>query len=251
MYFSLIQPAPAHEREAAHQRAQGAYEEHQWLWEQFFPAPRGASRDFLFRRLDGEASPRFYAVSAREARADVPGWQVKTQRYAPRIEAGARLRFDLRANPVVSRLGVALENSDGTPRLRTSGKRAGTPKHKVLRHDVVMDAKRCLLAQRGLVRWQEWRGADKPPMYEVVRTACSAWMQEQANEHGFHVDEPSLSIDGYTQHRGKDDKLRFSSVDFSGELTVMDSAKFITTLTKGVGHAKAFGCGLLLVRRAA
>jgi CRISPR system Cascade subunit CasE len=251
MYFSLIQPSPSHEREAAHQRAQGPYEEHQWLWKQFFPAPPGTPRDFLFRRLDGGASPRFYVVSAREARADVPGWQVKPQPYAPKIAAGERLRFDLRANPVVSRLGAALENSDGSPRLRSSGKHAGKPKHKVLRHDVVMDAKRRLLVERGLGRWQDWRGADKPPMYEVVRNACTAWMRKQAEEHGFEVYEPSLSVDGYTQHRGKDERLRFSSVDFSGELTVLNAEKFAKVLTAGIGHAKAFGCGLLLVRRAA
>lgn len=54
--------------------------------------------------------------------------------------------------------------------------------------------------------------------------------------------------EGYTQHRGKADELRFSSVDFNGELTVADATAFTATLTRGVGHAKAFGCGLLLVK---
>ena len=44
-------------------------------------------------------------------------------------------------------------------------------------------------------------------------------------------------------------KLRFSSVDFSGELSVLDADLFSGALTRGVGHANAFGCGLLLVRR--
>ncbi|MBE0548180.1 MAG: type I-E CRISPR-associated protein Cas6/Cse3/CasE [Rubrivivax sp.] len=81
------------------------------------------------------------------------------------------------------------------------------------------------------------------------RQACSRWLIDGGRERGFEVDEHSLSVDAYTQHRGKGDKLRFSSVDFSGDMTVFDAAKLGAALTQGVGHAKAFGCGLLLVRR--
>lgn len=42
--------------------------------------------------------------------------------------------------------------------------------------------------------------------------------------------------------------FRFSTVDFSGERTVTDPGLFGTALPTGIGHAKAFGCGLLLVR---
>ena len=69
------------------------------------------------------------------------------------------------------------------------------------------------------------------------------------HERGFAVDEASLSVEAYTQHRGKAAKLRFSSVDFAGELRVLDPDKFAVALTCGIGHAKAFGCGLLLARR--
>lgn len=51
------------------------------------------------------------------------------------------------------------------------------------------------------------------------------------------------------QNRGKNDRLRFSSVDFAGELIVRDAAEVGNALTQGIGQAKAFGCGLLLVRR--
>jgi CRISPR system Cascade subunit CasE len=36
-------------------------------------------------------------------------------------------------------------------------------------------------------------------------------------------------------------------VDFSGELTVVDPVTFGFALQNGIGRAKAFGCGLLLV----
>lgn len=246
MHFSLIQPRPLHEREAAYERTRGgAYEDHQWLWERFLAAPGGTARDFVFRRLDGGVAARFYTVSARPPRADVPGWQVKAKPFAPTVAVGERLAFELRANPVVSRLGEPLRHADGTPRLRASG----AVKHKVVRHDVVMDAKKRLLAERGLARWQDWTEADRPPLYELARDACSRWLADSGRRCGFAVDEPGLSVDAYTQHRGKDDKLRFSSVDFSGELTVLEADRFASALTRGIGHAKAFGCGLLLVRR--
>ena len=47
----------------------------------------------------------------------------------------------------------------------------------------------------------------------------------------------------------KNGRLRFSTVDFSAELTVIDPGKFDKALLDGIGHAKAFGCGLLLLRR--
>jgi CRISPR system Cascade subunit CasE len=47
----------------------------------------------------------------------------------------------------------------------------------------------------------------------------------------------------------RDHLIRFSAVDFSGELLVTDPKLFQQALFDGLGHAKAFGCGLLLVRR--
>ena len=40
------------------------------------------------------------------------------------------------------------------------------------------------------------------------------------------------------------------TLDFGGILTVVDPERFIEALYQGVGSAKAFGCGLMLVRRA-
>ncbi|PXF30796.1 hypothetical protein WH50_13040 [Pokkaliibacter plantistimulans] len=43
-------------------------------------------------------------------------------------------------------------------------------------------------------------------------------------------------------------KARFLSVDMSGELIVTDPQRFTVLLKQGVGAAKGFGCGLMLVR---
>lgn len=228
MHFSLITPAPGHEREAAHDWARGAYEAHQWLW-RFLPEPAGTARSFLFRRRDVDGLPRFYVVSAREPVAPSAHWQVSSKPYAPRLAAGDRLAFDLRANPVV-----------------TTRNAAG----RAARHDVVMHEKALLLKERGLSRWADWTTPDRPGLHELVRRSGSAWLMQRCDAIGARLDIESLRVEGYEQHRGKTGSLRFSTVDFSGHLEVQDAGALQRALMQGVGHAKAFGCGLLLVRPA-
>jgi len=227
IYFNLIQPAAGFERDAARERAVGPYEDHQWLW-RFFPAPVGTRRDFLYRRLNVEAAPRFYCLSKRVPEDLSRVWRIETREYNPKLRTGDRLRFDLRANPVITQGGEG----------------------KKRRHDVVMQAKRKLLGQRGLVKWEQWVDGDKPTQYELIRTSCVPWLITRARQLGFSVIEDDLAIDAYSQHRGKHERIRFSTVDFSGVLTVTEPRAFVeNALFTGVGHAKAFGCGLLLVRR--
>ena len=191
------------------------------------PAPPGTARRFVFRRRDVDGLPRFYVVSEREPVAPSAHWQVQSRAYAPRLAAGDRLAFELRANPVVS-----IKDDKG----------------KSARHDVVMQQKTRLLKERRLPRWAEWKTADRPSLPELVRQTCSQWLQSRCERLGITVDGDGLNVEGYEQHRGKRGELRFSTVDFSGSLSVVDPAALRTALFNGVGHAKAFGCGLLLIR---
>jgi CRISPR system Cascade subunit CasE len=225
-YFSLIEPAQGQEKSAAHERATGPYGDHQWLW-RFLPAESGTPRDFLFRRLDSEATTRFYVVSSRRPENVSAAWRVESREYAPKLMLGERLRFDLRANPVVTHA------HDG----------------KKKRHDVVMQSKKALLNARGLANWEQWQSEDKPQLCELVRESCTRWLRDRGERIGFSLNEENLAVDGYAQHHGKHDQIRFSTVDFSGELTVIDPNRVAKALIEGIGHAKAFGCGLLLVRR--
>jgi len=227
MHFSLITPRPGQERAAAHDWTQGAYEQHQWLW-RFLPAPPGSQRQFLFRRRDVDGLPRFYVVSSAAPVAPTPHWQVASKAYAPELEAGDWLQFELRANPVV------------TPR-DAAGRAA--------RHDVVMQEKTRLLRERGLARWADWTAPDRPALADLVQRCGSAWLLARAERLGVAFDEASLRADGYEQHHDRGGMLRLSSIDFSGRLCVRDSQTLRRALFEGVGHAKAFGCGLLLVRR--
>lgn len=259
MYFSLISPMPGHERDAAHARALGPYEEHQWLW-RFFPDQPEANRDFLFchreaapassalapahraerpaqgvqrhRNAPIEGTSRYYLVSGRRPTSPDAAWVVQTREYAPELESGACLRFELHANPVVT------SQRDG----------------KARRDDVVMAEKKRLLQERGLQRWSDWQDDDKPQLYDLVDRTCRRWLIRRAQTNGFLVDEDALRVDGYRAHAERrqlprNQQLRFSTVDFSGVLTVTDPEPFRAALIAGIGPAKAFGCGLLLVRR--
>jgi CRISPR system Cascade subunit CasE len=226
MHFSLITPVPGNERDAAHEWTRGAYAEHQWLW-RFFPAPAGTPRSFLFRRRDTEGFPRFYVVSAGKPEPPSAHWLVHSKPYAPELQPGQWLQFELRANPVVTKAG---------------------PLGRPSRHDVVMQEKTRLLNDQGLKAWADWQSADRPSLADLVQRCGSAWLQARSARMGVHLDVDALRADGYQQHRGKGDRLRISTIDFSGRLRVDDPQALRSALFSGVGHGKAFGCGLLLVK---
>lgn len=197
-------------------QAWGGYRLHQSLWKLFEGEIN--RRNFLYRAIEGREGSAFYVVSAQAPRIVDRLWRVQTKDYAPRLQQGDRFRFSLRANPVVT---------------RTIG-------DKGKRHDVIMDAKKGT-ADRDL----DPRGFWYRPGLE--------WLNRRAGKGGFQVEK--VNIDGYRQHRmfkpgrGRQQDIRFSTLDFDGILTVTDPDALGQILFGGVGPAKAFGCGLLLVRR--
>jgi len=227
MYFSLFTPAEGRVHEAMQQRLQGPYADHQWLW-RWFPAAAGTARDFLFRRHDAAGLPRFYAVSARPPVELGGAWHVQTREYAPAVQPGDAFSFELRANPTVR------HGRDG----------------KSKRHDVVMEAKKRLLSEQGLQRWAEWTATSRPVQQSLVQEACTDWLMRRGQALGFELQRESVQVEAYQQRRERaDESLGFSSVDISGILRVTDAPAFGQALRTGIGSAKAFGCGLLLIRR--
>jgi len=43
--------------------------------------------------------------------------------------------------------------------------------------------------------------------------------------------------------------MRIGVLDYEGILEITDPAAFTTAIARGFGRAKAFGCGLMLIRR--
>ncbi len=167
-------------------------------------------RDYLFREGDGV----LYVLSER-APAPNPLWDHRS-RSLPTIAAGDRLRFTLRANPVVRR------DRDG----------------KTVKSDIVMNALHGLSREERRARRQQ-----------VTLSATREWLQRIGDRDGFTLNE--MIVESYQQvrvpRRGAS-PIRFSTVDVSGVLTVTDPAAFLSRLQRGFGASRAWGCGLMLVR---
>lgn len=195
------------------------YRLHKAVWS-LFADHADRRRDFLYR-LDWEAGrPTLWTLSDRPPRPMPELWDAQTRELNPILRAGERLRFSLRANPVVSREGK--------------------------RHDVVMEAKQRLRA--AAVPKADW-----PSEAQLAQENGAAWLARHAEGHGFAVEPGQILVDGYEIHtfkKAEGKEIRFATCDFHGLLTVTGVEAFLTTLQQGLGPAKGFGCGLLLIRRA-
>ncbi len=219
-----IDPVSVNAVQLAKEVCVNAYREHQHLWRLFDVDP-DAKRDFLFRREQPAGGfPRFYLLSAREPQHHDNVWQIETKNYQPVISNGQQLAFSLRVNPVITR-----RDAQG----------------RQCRHDVVMDVKHRTGFNKLPVN-------ERPLLNELIQQAGLEWLQKRAEGHGFSLSPDNVLVEGYQQHRaskkGGKKPIRYSTLDFTGRLTVTDTGLFQQTLTKGIGSAKAFGCGLLLVR---
>jgi CRISPR system Cascade subunit CasE len=225
MYMNRISLKPDADKSPAFWRSlEDIYQTHRVLWSLFADAD-DRKRDFLYRCEEKREGVVFFVVSDREPRDTRGLWQIESKTYQPQLNTGQRLAFVLRANPIRSK------------------KDADQRQH---RHDVIMEAK-TRLKQAG-----PSEGAT-PPENEIVQEEGCRWLATRGSQYGFSVNEGEVRVDGYRQHRlfkpKGDHQVRFSTVEITGVLTVADTERFREALNKGVGPAKGFGCGLMLVRR--
>ena len=95
---------------------------------------------------------------------------------------------------------------------------------------------------------------DDPPVQTTKYcgfTSCAeAWMTRQGAAKGF---EPRMTIvEGYSTielGRRRRQGATFGILDLTGEIAVTDPDAFLPALAAGFGRARAWGCGLMLIRR--
>lgn len=225
MYMSRIRLQPdASENKNFWQSLGNTYQTHRLLWSLFADGPE-RSRDFLYRQEKSESLPTFYCVAERIPEDEGEVWQIESKRYEPILYVDQRLSFSLCANPI-----------------RTKRDDNG----KQHRHDVVMNAKN-QLKQQGVPKGK-W-----PSEAEIVQEQGFEWLARKGEQYGFSVGEHEVRADGYRQERFYKAKgkhhVNISTVDFTGLLTVTDPDLFRNALYRGIGPAKGYGCGLLMVRR--
>lgn len=187
---------------------------HRLLWTLFADHP-DRQRDFLWRE---EREGEFLILSAREPVPTDLFERIEVKPFAPVLHSGDQLHFTLRANATRTRKGKG-------------------------RVDVVMDALYDLPpAQRAERRMQ------------TASTEGAAWLARQGERNGFgllHCDVTDYSVRALPAHKGvRKGQPQFGILDLQGLVQVTDPDAFVSVLQTGLGRAKAFGCGLMLVRRA-
>ena len=188
---------------------------HSLVWS-LFAATGDEKRAFLYRRIDAGS---FLTVSEHPPEDAHKLWHIEAKDYAPELHPGQRLRFVLRANPAMS--------------VSAPGARRGK---KV---DAVMHAKFNL-------------AGDERKAFTGGSDAALDWLIARGPAIGASFDRERCSATGYNQVIIRKDDARepitFSEIDYEGVLTVADPAKLTAALFTGVGKARSYGCGLMLVR---
>jgi CRISPR system Cascade subunit CasE len=188
---------------------------HHLVWS-LYADSKERRRDFLYREAD---NGKFYVLSARPP-SDSPLFDIASRPFEPKLKAGDRLSFQLRANPVVRR-----KRDDG----------------KTIKVDAVMHA--LLSVPAG----QERRKA----RMRIAREVTEVWLRRLGETSGYQLSD--LALEGYRQERLRrpgTPSVQFGVVDVVGTLTVTEPAVFLARLQEGFGAARAWGCGLMLIRRA-
>ena len=204
-------------------KGQSQHPGHHLVWSLFADRP-DRRRDFLWREMEQPELGTFLILSARKPVDCHSLFCIDEPKlFAPAIVAGDRLRFSLRANPVICRFDPSRGRS--------------------VKHDVVMNALRAYPVDKRT----EYR-------FTVMREQGFAWLERQAAKSGFAIQQNEVQIDGYQQNRiprkGRRTEMSFSMLDFEGVLEIRDPAAFLSSIARGFGASKAYGCGLMLIRRA-
>jgi CRISPR system Cascade subunit CasE len=205
---------------------------HRVLWLLFQDIPE-SKRDFLWR---DEGDGRYMILSQRPPTDPHNLFELATKPFAPELSVGDRLAFSMRANPVIASKPARAAAEQGT---RARGQKV----------DVVMHA----LKDVPKTDWNAKTGRAFE-RDQIASKAGGDWLAAQGAKAGFRFAPDTLPlIDGYAQiavERKKGRPAGFSVLDFKGLLEITDPAAFMAKLVGGFGSAKAFGNGLMLIRRA-
>jgi CRISPR system Cascade subunit CasE len=190
---------------------------HRLLWSLYADTP-DRPRDFLWR----QTGPGAFLTLGPRPPVDTHGlFELEHKPFAPSLRAGQRLAFSLRVNATVARSADGLRGH---------------------RHDVVMHALHALPPRERAERREA-----------LTRSALAEWTTKQAARGGFDLVANSLVVEAYQQTRvprGNGRPIQLGVADLSGELTVRDPGAFLVSVAGGFGRARAFGCGLMLLRNA-
>lgn len=220
MFFSRMTLSPAAERDRSGpfwRVAADPYRLHQETWRLVGAGP-DAERDFVYRAESTGRRPTLYALAPRPARDPDGLWITESKPWRPALAEGDTLAYRLRANATV---------------------RVGST-----RHDVVMHA-RHKLREAGVPR------DEQPDRRALEQEAGHAWLDRRAAAHGFTLIDTVVEGHHIVDMPRRGRTVRIATLEYSGLLRITDPERLSRALVDGVGPSKAFGCGMLLIRRPA
>ncbi len=201
------------------------YAWHKLLWE-CYPDEPDAKRDFLTRIDQLEGAYRFWVLAKRKPVRPLwcPADSFGLKEISPVFLSHRYYAFDLRANPVRA---AVQRDSNGEQILEDNGKRKRGKRVPLVK----VDELRAWLIRKGEVRCRDKEtGLDVPGGFRIV-------------------EDKSLDISPMVEShfRRKGQSGFHGGVQFRGIMEVTDQGSFVETYHTGLGSAKGFGFGLLLL----
>ena len=201
---------------------------HRLIWS-LFPVG-GRSRDFLWRATQ---RTEFLVLSQRRPCRNELFEPLEVKPFAPDLEVGDRLRFTLRVNATKHRIA----------------RRTGSGRPASHRTDIVTDA---LLTLREQSRHIDERGRVPDTERRATgKAVATQWLARQGERSGFGVETVDVEswLRRHLRRPGRQDAI-IGILNLTGVVRVTDVEAFIARLRNGFGRARAFGCGLMLIRPA-
>lgn len=203
-----------------------SYAWHKRIWEGCFPGAPDAGRDFLMRIDHIEGDFRLWVLAKRKP--TLPKWcspeNFAIKEISPSFLTHRYYAFDLRANPVKA---IVQRGPDGETLKRSNGKRKSGKRIPLVNREEL----HAWLVRKGEIRCRDRKtGLDVPGGFRIVEDKSL---------------EISPMVESHFRKRGHSGY--HGCVQFRGILEVTDRERFIETYQSGIGSAKSFGFGLLLL----
>ena len=202
-----------------------SYTWHKKIWECYPDMPE-AERNFLTRIDPMEGAFRIWVLSkTKPARPQwCPSDGFAANEIAESFLAHKYYAFDLRANPVKS---FVQRDSNGQPLFKANGKRRSGKRVPLVKPDELQ----AWLVRKGEARCRDTEtGRDVPGGFRIVE------------ERPLEI---SPMVESHFRKKGQ--SAYHGGVQFRGTLEVTDRESFFKTYQSGIGSAKGFGFGLLLL----
>jgi CRISPR system Cascade subunit CasE len=204
------------------------YAWHEKLWQCFPDATPDTKRDFLTRVDPLVGAFQLWVLSKSKPR--LPTWcpenGFSVKEIASSFLSHRYYAFDLRVNPVKS---LAQRSPNGEILLRDDGKRVRSKRVPLVKPDEL----RAWIIRKGEVRCRvPITGQDVPGGFRIVEEKPL---------------EISPMVENHFRIRKKGHSAYHGGVQFRGILEVTNQEHFFQTYQFGIGSAKGFGFGLLLL----